>query len=361
MRKLVRLILLHPVLWAAAKFSSKPKRSRIYDALTKLYSNILAEPGKKGLIIPFDLNYNKCIIFSDQHKGARNGADDFIMAEPNYLAALQFYFNEGYLFISLGDSEELWENLLSAVRKHHVASFEAEQKFLASNRFIKIFGNHDLFWDNDPFAPAQLKQIYGQEIKIYEGVILACEAGGKKISIFCTHGHQGDASSDGNWFSKFFVSRIWAPLQSYLRINPNTPAYDVNKKTLHNNIMYDWSSNYRDRLLITGHTHQPVFESLTHLERLYKRHQFAKANPGSEKLEEIEAEIRKREREYTAVSIDYMSLLPTYFNSGCCCYSDGDITGIELEGGFIRLVKWEMQDESPARAILEEKRVTELF
>jgi hypothetical protein len=32
-----------------------------------------------------------------------------------------------------------------------------------------------------------------------------------------THGHQGDLQSDGNWFSKWFVSSIWGPLQGYLR------------------------------------------------------------------------------------------------------------------------------------------------
>ena len=30
------------------------------------------------------------------------------------------------------------------------------------------------------------------------------------LTIFLTHGHQGDASSDGNWFSKFFVARMGA-------------------------------------------------------------------------------------------------------------------------------------------------------
>jgi hypothetical protein len=85
-----------------------------------------------------------------------------------------------------------------------------------------------------------------------------------------------------------------------------------------------------------------------------------KNNPGSEDLNAIEKEIRKREKEYTAVSIDYLSLLPGYFNSGCCCFSDGDITGIEIEGGLIRLIKWEMEDEMPLRVVLEEKQLEDL-
>jgi len=224
MRRLLRFILLKPVLWAARKFSSKPDRQRIYKALSKLSKNILRYPGKKGLVIPFEEHAGKFIIFSDQHKGARNGADDFMLAEPNYLAALDHYYKNDFYFISMGDNEELWENSLSQVKKHNKATFEAEKKFISNNKFVKIFGNHDLYWDNDPLAWYQIKSIYGEKLKVYEAVILATSIGPEIVHIFCTHGHQGDASSDGNWFSKFFVANIWAPLQSLLRINPNTPA-----------------------------------------------------------------------------------------------------------------------------------------
>src|SRR3954470_10097957 len=93
----------------------------------------------------------------------------------------------------------------------------------------------------------------------------------KLLNIFCTHGHQGDLQSDGNWFSKFFISKIWAPLQAYLRINVNTPSNDQQLKTLHNIFMYEWSSTQENLILITGHTHQPVFESLTVVERLNRK------------------------------------------------------------------------------------------
>src|SRR5687767_2282539 len=172
MRRLLRLILLRPVLWAAEKFSSKPGRERIFKALTSLFESISREPGKKGLVIPFELNTGKFIIFSDQHKGTRNGADDFILAEPNYLAALDHYALNDFFLISLGDSEELWENSLSGIKKHNSTNFEAEKRFAVNNKFVKIFGNHDLNWDNDPFASRQLKSIYGENVKVYEGVIL---------------------------------------------------------------------------------------------------------------------------------------------------------------------------------------------
>jgi len=36
----------------------------------------------------------------------------------------------------------------------------------------------------------------------------------------------------------------------------------------------------------------------------------------------------------------YRLAKPCYFNTGCCCYEDGDITGLEVAGGEIRLIRW---------------------
>jgi len=177
------------------------------------------------------------------------------------------------------------------------------------------------------------------------------------LTIFLTHGHQGDASSDGNWFSKFFVANIWAPLQSYLRINFNTPAYDEDLKTAHNLIMYEWSAKYKSLVLVTGHTHQPVFESLTHPEKLYKQLGDAiKANRADE-VKKIEKEIKKRGREYKTTPTQYLTTKPSYFNSGCCCYRDGDITGIEVTYEKILLVKWNINKQ---REVLEETTLNRL-
>jgi hypothetical protein len=177
------------------------------------------------------------------------------------------------------------------------------------------------------------------------------------LTIFLTHGHQGDASSDGNWFSKFFVANIWAPLQSYLRINFNTPAYDEDLKTAHNLIMYEWSAKYKSLVLITGHTHQPVFESLTHPERMYRQLGDAiKANKADE-VKQIEEEIKRRGRDYKTTPAQYLTLKPSYFNSGCCCFRDGDITGIEITHEKISMVKWNVHKQ---RVLLEETTLEKL-
>ena len=360
MRQFWHRILLKPVLWLTNKYSSKPDKQRIWTALSNLLSRILNEEKKKGLIIPFDITSGKFIIFSDIHKGARNGADDFLVCEPAYLAALDYYQLNGFHFIALGDCEELWENSLTSIKKMQQASFEKEKSFVPANAFIKIFGNHDLYWDNDPLAAVQLKEIYGSEIPIYEGVVLQTIVNKREINIFCTHGHQGDAVSDGNWFSKFFISRIWAPMQSYLKINPNTPAYDSRLKSLHNIFMYEWSAEQQDLIFITGHTHQPVFESLTHIERLYRQLLFARQLKDVSMQNTLQREIQARKFEYAKISENYLNMKPTYFNTGCCCYDDGDITGIEISDGTLRLIGWSVKNGEPKRVILEETRLSEL-
>jgi predicted phosphodiesterase len=361
MRRFLQKLLTPPVKWLMERYASRPNRERVFSALTDLLQRIRAGERRKGLVVPFDVSTGRFVIFSDHHKGARNGADDFALCEAAYAGALDYYHDGGYHYIALGDCEELWENYWPSIRKGYRPLFEKEGRFLHRNAFIKIFGNHDLFWDNDPFAPTLLKEVYGQAVPIYEGVLLETEIEGKKVGIFCTHGHQGDEVSDGNWFSKFFVSRVWAPLQAFLRINPNTPAYDAHLKTRHNSMMYDWAAAQPDLLLITGHTHQPVFESLTHLERLYRQLLFARRQQDAGMIAALEGEIRLRRAEYGTVSEDYLHLKPTYFNTGCCCYSDGDITGIEIEENCLRLVKWRCKEGESQRIILEESPLQELF
>ena len=361
MRKFFQSVLTKPVAAMAKRYSSKPNLLRVHEALSKLYAHTLEHPGKKGLLLPMNAATDRFIIFSDQHKGAKNGSDDFMWAEPNYLAALAHYYNEGYHFISLGDSEELWENTVWPVKSKNKITTEAEKKFLTEKRFTKVFGNHDLFWNNDPFAGLQLFSMYGETVKIYEAVVLQTSISNTALDFFLTHGHQGDGQSDSNPFSAWFVSSIWGPLQSYLNLNPNTPATIKELKTAHNRFMYEWSKQEKNPVLITGHTHQPVFASLTHLERLYKQLIHAREKADEPVAQQLNKEIRFRQEEYDYVNSNYIKMKPFYFNTGCCCYSDGDITGIEIADGMIRLIKWKKKDNVSIREILEEMKLIDLL
>jgi predicted phosphodiesterase len=370
MRQFLQKLLNKPVVNLANKISSRPDKKRVDKALSDLYLQIKSAPGKKGLVVDMDGKADKFVILSDQHKGARDGADVFALAEKNYLAALAHYHENNFFYINLGDSEELWENLFVTVERHNQATFDAERKFLIKKKFIKIFGNHDLYWDNDPLAAVNLEKIYGEEVNIYEGVILNVKTNKDPLEIYITHGHQGDLQSDGNWFSKWFVSDIWGPFQSYLRINPNTPANNDQLKTLHNRIMYQWSSKRKNMLLITGHTHQPVFKSVTHLESLYEQLEKAKKDNNASAIAGLKQQIAKYESKGTKEP-NFNGYLDTYFNSGCCCFDDGDITGIEIEDGYIRLIKWQYLNKSQGsgnknqgkkseRVVLEESKLADL-
>jgi hypothetical protein len=181
----------------------------------------------------------------------------------------------------------------------------AEAAFQPDN-YYKTFGNHDLIWKNKWDAERLLKKYFSLPLNIYEGIILKAMINDEPLHIFCTHGHQGDKMSDNNGFSTWIVAHIWAPIQRYLRKNV---------------------------LLITGHTHNPVFAS-----GRYSDH------PSNT----IEQEGREK-------------LRPVYFNTGCCCFSDGDITGIEIADGFIRLIKWYTENDASKRKVLEEVKMEHLL
>ena len=110
------------------------------------------------------------------------------------------------------------------------------------------------------------------------------------------------------------MAALWTPLQRYLKINVNTisASYDLANK--HNRILYEWSTQQSNLILITGHTHHPVFAS------------------------------RGKEEQHLNTEA-----VPSYFNSGCCCFEDGDITLLEIEDGSIRLVKWGLLDGTIGR------------
>jgi UDP-2,3-diacylglucosamine pyrophosphatase LpxH len=360
-RKSLRFVLKKPFSWLAGKITSAPDKDAVMKALSELYGEAVAPKSKKLKKITLDANNHRLIIFSDQHRGKRNGSDDFAVCEKSYLTALEYYNNQKFYFVNLGDCEELWENTMFGIAKYNEDVYEKEKLFIQRDAYCKIFGNHDLFWDNDPLSSYWLRKIYGKAIEIFTGIVVHVDiSSGTHLDIFCTHGHQGDKQSDGNPFSKWFVSYIWGPLQDFLEININSPSTNDNLKTLHNMYMYEWSAAQEKVILVTGHTHQPVFNSLTHLERLYQRLENARAIYDNDAETKIEAEIPRRKREYDFVNQSYDKLKPAYFNSGCCCFDDGTITGIEISDGFVRLVKWSLNNGQPKRVIAEEESLISL-
>ena len=164
-KRILKFLLARPVTWMANRFSSDPKQENVNASLSKLYKQSVDLPGQKsGSMFTVDVTKQPIIIFSDQHKGARDGSDDFAFAEANYLAALDYYNAKDFYFVNLGDCEELWENTIFKIIKQNKKVFEKEKLFINRNAYCKIIGNHDLFWKNDLLvAPNLIKKIYGQQ------------------------------------------------------------------------------------------------------------------------------------------------------------------------------------------------------
>ncbi len=358
--------------WAANKLSSKPNEQLIHQSLSTLYEQIQKRPnGEAGLIekrtgklLQLNILKDKVIILSDQHKGAGDKADDFRNCEKNYAAALNYYYHNEYTFINLGDCEELWENKAESVFNTYKESTLLEAAFHKANRYYKIFGNHDLLWF-DQFAVKQYLNPFFDNLKVYEGILLESNFHGKKVHIMLAHGHQGDTVSDSNAFSKWFVGRVWVPIQRWLNFNVNTPAKDFKLSDKHNKLMYEWTLKHENLILITGHTHKPVFQSLNLIQSLNKKIKQTKQGKLNLNVDSLETELKRAQLKNDTVETEFENVIrPTYYNTGCCCFSDGDITGIEIANGSIQLIKWHLNEGISTKKILEkasmEKVVGEL-
>jgi hypothetical protein len=102
---------------------------------------------------------------------------------------------------------------------------------------------------------------------------------------------------------------------------------------------------------------------MTHLEQLrYELYALQCASPRPADIDaqvtRLQGEIQKRTQEHPPCN-DTIKTNPCYFNTGCCSFSDGDITGIEIENGRIRLIKWDLEDLS--RELLQETRLADIF
>jgi len=325
MRKFFQYLLKRPLTWMANRFSGSPEKKAVFQSLSSLYKSGMKKQNHRLITLPINAGTDPFIIFSDQHKGNGDKADDFAGSSKNYIAALSHYLSKNYHYINLGDSEELWKYKVQDVLSRNKEALELEAKFQHGKKYFRTFGNHDLIWKNRIDVERLLKPYFTLPQPVPEGVLLKTKIGENDLDIFLTHGHQGDKMSDNNALSTWLVAHIWAPLQRYLQINVNTPSKDDKLRNKHNKLMHEWSNGQKNLLLITGHTHQPVFAS-----GKYSSHPSNQIEWGQDER-----------------------LRPVYYNSGCCCFSDGDITGIEISNGEIRLIKWFEEKGASARKVLE--------
>lgn len=266
-----------------------------------------------------ELDELKLIVFSDHHRGSRDGADDFLPCEDTYLRALQYYLENQFTLVLLGDVEEFWENEPAVVMKSYQNVLNLEREFHLRNRLFRIWGNHDDLWQ----FPDQVKAFFGKNFKglqVFEAIQLEIQNKGAFLGkILFLHGHQGTIfSAKLAGLSKFFVQFFWRPIQRLFKIPLSTPSKDKKLRYKTDRAMDFWASIRNKYLIVSGHTHQYIF--------------------GSYAIEDQDAK-------------------PCYFNTGCCSYGNGNISGLEISNNKIRLIEWTKHDNEPyyfAKADLSE-------
>ncbi len=324
--------------------------------------------------VTWDIGKTRAVIFSDLHRGQKDHADDFQKCTKNYHRALEFYFNAGYTLLVLGDSEELWEGRPRKVVKAYKESFGLEAKFHKgnSNRYTKVWGNHDDLWQYPHKVSKHLSKIFG-EVPVPEGLDVKVKEGDDLLGrIFLVHGHQGTPGSE-KWgkYSRHFVRWVWRPIQRLFKVSLTTPATSFEVRGKHDRAMYRWAAARNDLVLIAGHTHRPVFVSKPHVETI-ERIFGQLAGPALESISPEQTEQKQRMQEEIewakAESMDGALEAvgggrdrPCYFNAGCCSFSNGDVTGIEIAEGEIRLVRWSTALEDPADRVLETQDLRGVF
>lgn len=341
-------------------FGNRNKRYRetIAEGLSEAHSRAVTED--------VALDDVKLIVFSDLHRGTGDRADDFRRCRRLYHGALGYYDSLDYRLFLLGDVEEIWERLLPSIVRKYEQTLELEQRFFERGRGVRFFGNHDeaLQWQ---INYSQIEKYLAGE-KLIESLRMRIfdEASDKDPlgEIYFAHGHQGQSY---NAFHRFVVSWLWAPIQMVTGAKPQKlPSHDQRIRQKHEQALYEWAASQSDRnlLLIAGHTHNPVFMSTAWQETIRAQFEALKSDPETKPKTLAMAEAKLRWAE--AAAAESRSALPDggrpcYFNSGCCSYSDGTITGIEIAEKSIRLVRWNDFSGLPDREVLREAKLKKIF
>jgi predicted phosphodiesterase len=291
------------------------------------------------------------VFLSDLHMGDGGGSDDLEHNRELVISALgSWYLERGFTLILGGDIEELQKFKLSKIRKAWGAMYELFDAFEARGALHKLVGNHDL----------SLLRESGYPYPLLHGLRL--ERSGREL--FCFHGHQASSLfMKHKYISDFVVKYLAKPLKV-----KNSSISGDSRQTFKAERRIYRASKRLGIVSICGHTHRPLFESLSKYDSLrWSIEELLREYPaaGSERRERIaelvglyrgECErLGKGELRWGLSKSLYEEkslLIPCVFNSGCATGRKG-MTALEIEGGRISLVHW--AKEGKARPYLLEE------
>lgn len=268
---------------------------------------------KTAEVIPFDES-SKFIIMSDCHRGQGNTGDNFLPNQTLHLAALEYYYKNGFTYIELGDGDELWENRkIQPIIAAHSDIFWIMSKFYDKNRLYMLYGNHDIVKRRKQIADKAFSSFYCDkgECKLFPGIEmpegLILEDRKTKKQILLVHGHQGSFLNDTAWpVARFLVRYFWRPLELIGFTAPTGAARTHSRQEMIEKKLAAYAASQK-LMLITGHTHRPAYP-----------------RPGN----------------------------GLYFNDGSCVHPSS-ITGIEIVNRKISLVKWSVSAKNDLSLYVE--------
>ena len=282
---------------------------------------------------------SRIVILSDLHMGNGKGRDDFLKNGSLFRTMLKdYYLDHDYEMILNGDIEELQRFSLKQIHTCWQPVYDLFHEFDRKNRFYKIIGNHDY----------NLLLLPETEREFHLHPALQFSYKGHSILIF--HGHQASPFYENyNAVAEFMLKYLMNPLH----IRNRSPAYDSEKRYRIEKRVYQFSN--RNKIIsIIGHTHRPLFESLSKIDFLKFKieqlcRQYSEAGQKEKKVIEKDIIIYKEELKRTSKKewktgmrsslYDSTLAIPCTFNSGCGIGKRG-ITAIEIIGDEILLVHW---------------------
>lgn len=207
----------------------------------------------QAVSIPFHWE-KSYVLMSDCHRGDGNWNDNFASNKIIYLGALKEYYERGFVYLELGDGDELWENRnMAEILEKHGDVFALMKRFYCENRLYLLYGNHDLKKKKGLLLPCF------PDIPVYESILLKGE--GWKKGLLLMHGHQGDLWNERLWYlTRFLVRYLWRPLEQLGVKDPTSAAKNYKKKERVEQRMAQWAKK-NQQVLIAGHTHRPYFSS----------------------------------------------------------------------------------------------------
>ena len=294
---------------------------KIFNKRFKMSKKSLENLYNNAIEVSFD-GKDRIVFISDIHRGDGTYYDALLPNRNIYLTALKRYLRNGYTYVEVGDGDELWKNKnFFEIAYAYEEIFKVLNKFVEKDKIYLIYGNHDIIKKNSKFKIKEKKYFkktgadYGKEfldfidkIQFYEGINFLYTPVKEKFLV--THGNQVDfTNSELICLSRFLVRYIWKFMYGIAGFrDPTSSAKSKNKRSLVDFKLQSWARDH-GTMIICGHTHNSNF-------------------PGVYE--------------------------PPYFNDGCCVLPDS-ITAIEIDGGFICLVKWYVSTDEDGRLIVKKK------